>query len=293
MATSNLIVTDVDAGKRLDIFIVEKIDLNISRSYIQKLIEDGKVLINGEPKQTKYKVNNDDSILINLPEPKDFSLETLPILYEDENVIVINKPAGILTHAKGMPLDEFTVGEFMKSRTSDKPDGNRPGIVHRLDRDTSGVIICSRNPETQSFLQKQFSERKAKKRYVALVEGIPRQKEALLRLPIERNPAKPQMFRIGVNGKPSETAYSIIESHSSTSLVDLKPLTGRTHQLRVHMAYIGCPIVGDRLYGTATEGVRLCLHAASLEITIPGGIRKTFEAPIPVDMQKIIEDMRQ
>lgn len=292
MASSQLIATDTDAGKRLDIFIVEQLDLIVSRSYIQKMIEDGRVSVNNESKQTKYKVNINDTVVIDLPEPKDFSSEILPILYEDDNVIVINKPAGILTHAKGAPLDEFTVGEFMKSRTSDKPDGNRPGIVHRLDRDTSGVIICSRNPETQSFLQNQFSERKAKKRYVALVEGTPKQKEALLRLPIERNPAKPQMFRIGVNGKPSETSYTVIESFESSSLVDLRPLTGRTHQLRVHMAYIGCPITGDRLYGTSNEGTRLCLHAASLEITIPGGIRKTFEAPVPTDMQEIIESKK-
>lgn len=294
MAQSIHTVTSQDAGKRLDVLVVEVVDLEVSRSYVQKLIEDQKVIVNDEYKPTRHKVSEGDVVRIDLPEPQDFSKETLPVIYEDDNVLVINKPAGILTHAKGAQLDEFTVGEFMRSRTTDGPEGNRPGIVHRLDRDTSGIIICSKNTDTQSFLQRQFSERKAKKQYVALLESTPKDNEAVLRLPIERNPAKPQMFRIGVNGKPSETAYKVIERfNNGTCLVELRPLTGRTHQLRVHMAYLDCPIVGDRLYGTATEGQRLCLHAAALEITVPGGIRHTFKAELPNDIARIIDKARK
>lgn len=290
MSALSLRVDETEGGQRLDVFVVTSIELEVSRSYIQKLIEDGSITVNGEVKPTKYKVSATDTVTVNIPEPKSFSNEILPVLYEDTNVIVINKPAGILTHAKGAPLDEFTVAEFMRNRTTDKPESNRPGIVHRLDRDTSGVIICARNPETQSFLQRQFSDRKAKKKYTALLAQTPKEPEAVLRLPIERNPASPQVFRVGINGKPSETAYTILESYDNgMCLVELRPLTGRTHQLRVHMNYIGCPIVNDRLYGSQKVTGRLCLHAASLEITIPGGERHTFTAPIPDDMRDLIK----
>lgn len=294
MALTTIIATEEDTGKRLDAFIAERIDLEVSRSYIQKLCDDGKVMVSGVIRKNKYKVSDGDNVTIELPAPKDFSLETLPLLYEDANVAVINKPTGILTHAKGAPLDEFTVAEFMRTRTTDKPDGNRPGIVHRLDRDTSGVIICAKNEETQSFLQRQFSDRKAKKKYIALISGTPKQQEAILRLPIERNPAQPQMFRVGVNGKPSETAYTVLEQYpNGMCLVELRPFTGRTHQLRVHMAYLDCSIVGDRLYGKNNGSERLYLHAASLEITIPGGIRKTFEAELPDDFLSKIKAVGQ
>ncbi len=294
MSLTTLMVTAEALNRRLDSYVTDVVGMTVSRSYIQKLIDDGKILVNNKTEPTKYKIHAGDVITIDIPSPKDFSKESLPIIYEDKNVLVINKPSGILTHAKGAPLDEFTVGEFMRTRTTDQPEGNRPGIVHRLDRDTSGVIICAKNEITQSFLQKQFSERKVKKMYTALISGIPKQAEALLRLPIERNPSQPQMFRVGKNGKPSETTYRVAEViNKNACIVELKPLTGRTHQLRVHMAYIDCPIVGDRFYGkVAVDGGRLCLHAASLEITIPGGVRKTFTAPLPADIISIIDEQR-
>lgn len=265
-----------------------------SRAQWQRYCRDGLVRVNGKVvTDPAFIMGEDDEVAFDLPEPEDFSGHTLPVIFEDENVIVIDKPSGILTHAKGAPLHEFTVAEFMRSRTTDKPESNRPGIVHRLDRATSGVIICAKNPETHSFLQRQFSDKKVKKHYIAVLDGVPKQPEAIIRLPIERNPKSPQTFRVGAGGKPSETHYKVVKTSDDTlyALVDLFPKTGRTHQLRVHMQYLETPIHGDTLYGKKKSDMRLCLHAASLEITIPDGHRKVFESPLPEDMAAMVQGL--
>ncbi len=276
---------------RLDVYVAEYWPEH-SRSQWQKYIKDGHVTVNGEVVTSpKYDISEDDFVKVQPPQKATFTDQSLPVLYEDENVTVINKPSGILTHAKGATLDEFTVAEFMRSRTTDAPEGNRPGIVHRLDRDTSGVIICARTPEAQSFLQRQFSFRKVKKTYIAIVDGEPKQPEAILRLPIERNPKAPATFRVGPSGKPAETSYKVLWSDGNHSILELRPLTGRTHQLRVHMAYLGVPIKNDRFYGNKKTGGRLALHAYKLEITIPAGIRKTFKAPLPPDFTALLPNI--
>lgn len=276
---------------RLDIYLAQHWPEH-SRAQWQKLCKQGYVTVNGEViTSPKYNLDEDDAVAVDPPKLPDFSKHMLPIIFEDENVTVINKPAGILTHAKGAPLEEFTVGEFMRGRTTDKPESNRPGIVHRLDRDTSGVIICARNPETQSFLQRQFSERNVKKTYIAILSGVPKQAEAIIRLPIERNPKAMSTYRINANGRPAETQYKVIWCDDKTSLVKLKPLTGRTHQLRVHMAHLGTPILYDRFYGKiGKHNERLALHAQILEITIPGGKRSVFTAEIPSDMKQLLPE---
>lgn len=264
-----------------------------SRSQWQRYIEAGYVWVNGEPElSAKKMLGEDDEVTIHLPEKKNFDDHTLPILYEDANVLVVNKPAGILTHAKGEVSEEFSVAEFVRPKTTDGVDGNRPGIVHRLDRDTSGVIITAKNPETKRFLQKQFQDRKAKKTYLAIVRGVPKLTEARIDLPIERNPKNPATFRVGASGKSAETFYQLIGSNAPFSAIRLKPTTGRTHQLRVHLAHIGTPIAGDVWYGGGKSPIgRLCLHAESLEITIPGGIRKTFQADPPEDFKQCLESI--
>jgi RluA family pseudouridine synthase len=168
----------------------------------------------------------------------------------------------------------------------------RPGIVHRLDRDTSGIIIAAKHEAAKSHLQKQFQDRKAKKTYIAIVRGVPKQSEAFIDLPLSRNPKRPSSFRVDANGKSSQTSYRLLGTNGTFSVIELKPITGRTHQLRVHMAYIGTPIVGDTLYeGGKSPLNRLCLHALSLEITLPSSERKTFTAPVPNDMQALIDDI--
>ncbi|HEU5187682.1 MAG TPA: RluA family pseudouridine synthase [Candidatus Saccharimonadales bacterium] len=276
--------------ERVDAFLA-RINPEYSRSFWQKLCEQEQVSVNGKPAKSSIKLTQGNQITVILPEKKDFSEQTLPILYQDNDVIVLNKPAGILTHAKGALSNEFTVGEFMCSHSSDN-QGNRPGIVHRLDRGTSGVIIAAKTPEAKRWLQKQFATRKVKKTYTALVQGYPKEPNATLDLPIGRNPKKPQTFKVTPNGKPAQTDYAVVKTFKNNTLVELKPLTGRTHQLRVHMQYLGCPIVGDPLYGKPNEVLgRMFLHAASLELTLPNRERRVFKAPLPKELQTFLETL--
>lgn len=165
--------------------------------------------VNGEVVNSyKKHLGEDDEVTVNVPETK-IEARDLPVIYEDENVVIISKPVGILTHAKGQLAQEFTVADFMKERTTLNKNTNRPGIVHRLDRDTSGVIICAKNPETGSYLQKQFSNRKVKKIYLALTEGRLKLKKGKIDIPIGRNPKKPSTFRADPNGKPAVTSYEV------------------------------------------------------------------------------------
>jgi 23S rRNA pseudouridine1911/1915/1917 synthase len=268
--------------RRLDTVLAEMYP-ETSRSTWQKHVKAGHITVNGvvelSPKQD---VLATDILAISIPEAIDYQADELPILYLDENVIVINKPIGVLTHAKGALNDEFTVAEFFRRYTTVGLDTNRPGIVHRLDRDTSGVMIGARNPETATMLQKQFADRKTKKSYLAVV-GELKNNEAKIDLPIARNPSAPSTFRVDPKGKSAVTYYTVLAVHPTESLVKLSPVTGRTHQLRVHMTYLGSPIVGDRVYGKASD--RLYLHAAELEVTIPSGDRKVFTAPIPTEFK--------
>ncbi|HEY1085374.1 MAG TPA: RluA family pseudouridine synthase [Candidatus Saccharimonadales bacterium] len=259
-----------------------------SRSSWQKLIEQGNVTVNGEViTSPKHEVRENDSVDALEVKAPDFSGQTLPVIFEDENVIVINKPVGVLTHAKGALNEEFTVAEFFRAKTSYNTETNRPGIIHRLDRDTSGILIGAKNSETARLLSKQFQDRKAKKTYVAIVDGEPKEPKALLDLPIGRNPKAPSTFRVDPNGKSAETTYELIKSSRNRSMIKLMPRTGRTHQLRVHMAYLNTPIRGDRVYGKSAK--RLFLHAWKLEITIPDSKRITFTAPLPVEFEQELE----
>lgn len=265
---------------RLDVYVAQFWPEH-SRSTWQKFIEAGYVHVNGTPQTSpKYKLGEDDHVTVNPPEAPTFTDQTLPVIYEDEDVIVIDKPLGVLTHSKGALNEEFTVAEFVRSKTSYKDETNRPGIIHRLDRATSGVILCAKNEEAASYLQRQFSQRSVKKHYSAVVSGIPKELEASIQLPINRNPNAPSTFRVDANGKPAETDYKVVAHGTKHSLVDLRPATGRTHQLRVHMAYLNTPILGDVVYGKE-KADRMYLHARSLEITLPGGVRKVFESPLP------------
>jgi 23S rRNA pseudouridine1911/1915/1917 synthase len=264
---------------RLDVELAERYP-EISRSTWQKHIKAGHISVNGEVlSSTKQDIVKSDDIAVSIPAASDFSGDSLPIIYIDDNVIVINKPIGVLSHSKGAMNDEFTVADFFSRYSTYNADTNRPGIVHRLDRDTSGVMIGARNLETATMLQKQFADRKTKKTYVAIVDGIPKSPKAQIDLPIGRNPSAPSTFRVDVKGKAALTTYEVLAENGKIALVKLAPRTGRTHQLRVHMKYIGTPIKGDKVYGKESD--RLYLHAGSLEITIPTSDRQTFTAPLP------------
>ena len=272
---------------RLDIYLSTKFDTTISRSLWQKYIKAGYVSVNNKVATTpKFEVDETDEIALNLPEKEQTDVD-LPILYEDDDVIVVNKPSGLLTHAKGGLSDEPTVAEIIRPKTSFATDTDRPGIVHRLDRDTSGLLIIAKNPESAAHLQRQFAERTAKKTYIAITDGKPKLNAAKIDLPIGRNPSAPSTFRIDPNGKPAQTTYHVLAENDAQSLVELKPTTGRTHQLRVHLAHLNAPILGDRVYGKSSD-CRMMLHAQKLEITLPSGERKVFEAAIPDEFRRVL-----
>ena len=274
---------------RLDIYLSTKFDTTISRSLWQKYIKAGYVSVNNKVVTTpKFEVDETDEIALNLPEKEQADVD-LPILYEDDDVIVVNKPSGLLTHAKGGLSDEPTVAEIIRPKTSFATDTDRPGIVHRLDRDTSGLLIIAKNPESAAHLQRQFAERTAKKTYIAITDGKPKLNAAKIDLPIGRNPSAPSTFRIDPNGKPAQTTYHVLTENDTQSLVELKPTTGRTHQLRVHLAHLNAPILGDRVYGKSSD-CRMMLHAQKLEITLPSGERKVFEAAIPDEFKRFFPE---
>lgn len=258
---------------RLD-HMMMKIYKSYNRSTLQKFIENGYVTVDGEiAKKPNQKF--EEGVKIDLRVPDDLKNADLKpeVVYEDENVVVVNKPAGLLSEAKGEYCPERTLADF--------------GLIcHRLDRDTSGVMILAKNEETQKFLKKQFQDRKVHKTYYAIIEGRPKLDEARIDLPMARDLKRPTTFRVDANGKEAETFYKVIKTDDKHSLVELRPTSGRTHQLRVHMKYLGHPIIGDRVYD-GEKADRLYLHAGSLEITLPGGKRETFRVPMPQEFDNV------
>lgn len=245
-----------------------------NRSTLQKFIKNGFVTVNGA-QVLKPNTLFEEGVKIDLDIPEELKNADVPpeVIYEDENVLVLDKPAGLLSMSKGGYCPEKTLEDFGL-------------LVHRLDRDTSGVVILAKNPKTQTYLRRQFQDRKAHKTYYAVLTGVPKLKEARLNLPIMRDLKHPTTFRVDPRGKESETFYKVLKSDDKHALVELRPTSGRTHQLRVHMKYLEHPIVGDPIYGVE-KGDRLYLHAGSLEITLPGGIRKVFEAKIPESFNNV------
>jgi 23S rRNA pseudouridine1911/1915/1917 synthase len=277
-------VTEELVGRRTDKLIADHFP-SYPRAALHKLFESGDVEMNEKPVKPGIKVRLGDNIRIDLS-PLDITIEDieLPILYEDKDVLVVNKPAGVISHARGRYFDEPSVASFVRQKVAELT-GERSGIVHRLDRATSGVMVCAKNPEALSWLQKQFSDRKVQKTYMAVVVGSMPTEEGVIDMPIARNPAKPVTFHVDPQGKDSVTKYRVISMHKSYALLELKPVTGRTHQLRVHLTHLKHPIVGDDLYN-GEPAKRLMLHAYSLAITLPSKEQVTFEAPLPEEFNK-------
>ena len=259
---------------RLDHMMV-KIYKSYNRSTIQKFIESGFVTVDGEvAKKPNQKFEEGVKIDLKVPEDLKNADVKLKVIYEDDNVMVVNKPAGLLSEAKGEYCPEKTLADF-------------GFVAHRLDRDTSGVMILAKSEEVQKFLKRQFQDRKVHKTYYAIVSGRPKLDEARIDLPMARDIKRPTTFRVDPNGKEAETFYKVLKSDDKHSLVELRPTSGRTHQLRVHMKYLGHPILGDPVYGEE-KADRLYLHAGSLEITLPGGVRKVFKSPLPKEFKNVL-----
>lgn len=279
---------------RLDHLLLEKYP-SYNRATLQTYIELGYVAVNQKiVKKPSAKISKTDLVELSVPTKK--APPSLPIIFEDENVLVLDKPNGMLSMAKGAYCEEPTLEDYGL-------------LVHRLDRDTSGVVILAKNPETKTMLQKQFQNRTVKKTYYAITEGIPKLEKALIDLPIARNLKIPTTFQIDPHGKPATTYYEVVEKTTHHALLKLQPATGRTHQLRVHLKHLGTPIKNDPVYNgkykkshtphkqesiynniipQETQKVnnkRLMLHASSLEITIPKGNRKIFHSPLPEEFK--------
>ena len=262
--------------RRLDMILLEQYP-HYSRSTIQKFIKTGAVTVGGRViKKSNSLLTLEEEDKMRLTEPKSES-ERPPVIYEDDNLVVFNKPAGMLSIKKGAYLAEVSIDDFGDP-------------AHRLDRDTSGVVIVAKNSETKSLLQKQFADRKTHKTYYAVVVGHPKQPHAIISVPLTRNLKKPTTFIASKEGREAITEYQIVAQNDRFSLVELRPRTGRTHQLRIHMAHIGTPILGDRVYNPKSpKADRMYLHAANLEITIPGGKRVNFSAPLPEEFRNAVK----
>lgn len=279
---------------RLDHFLMEQYP-EVSRGFLQKLCATDQVLVNNEPQKGGYKLHEIDKVRVlfdmqSIGKVPDIELD---IVYEDSDCIVVDKPAGVLSHALSKFHGEPSVASFLRQRVlaSDnktwKAEDLRFGIVHRLDRLTSGLMICAKNQGMMRHLQKQFHDRTVTKVYKAVVDGIISEPEMMLDLPLERNPKAPATFRVGVRGKSASTHLKVMKTSSLYSLLELRPQTGRTHQLRVHVSHIMHPIVGDFLYG-GSESSRLFLHAEQLHVPFPDGTIKEFHSQLPAEFEALV-----
>ena len=283
------IVAD-EENVRLDAYVAKK--CNISRAMVQKYIQEGNVLVNEVAKKDSYKVQLGDEIEVNIPEAKEIGLKPekieLEIVYEDNDIIVVNKPKGLVVHpANGNP-DGTLVNAIMaicKDSLSGIGGEIRPGIVHRLDKDTSGLIIVAKNDQAHINMSKEIKDRQVKKIYIALVRGRVAENEATINMPIGRSTKDRKKMAVRKDGKEAITHFKVIKRYHNYTLLEVKIDTGRTHQIRVHMAEIGHPVVGDMVYSSGKNefGVEgQMLHAKSLDFKHPiTGKQMHLEAELP------------
>lgn len=292
------------ASERLDKFLVEQLPEH-SRARLQALIRAGQVLIDGEAAtKTGQAVQPGQSVTINVPpvEPSFIEPEDIPldIVFENQDLIVINKAAGMVVH----PGPGHATGTLAHAVLAHAPDIEgiggklRPGVVHRLDKDTSGLILVAKNDQSLRWLQDQFSKRKVGKTYMALVDGAPPTPQGRVEAPIGRDSTHRQRMAITTpkRGRQAITEYLTVRRYENHTLLEAQPFTGRTHQIRLHCAFLKCPIVGDKIYGHRKFTLpveRHMLHAARLKITLPGETKpQEFEAPLPGDFQGILDNLK-
>lgn len=293
-----IIVNKEDFGKRLDSYISNK-DINLSRTAIQRLIEDENILVNGKKQKISYKVSENDKITINIPEAKEINLKAqdipIEIVYEDDDIIVVNKPKGLVVHPAVGNLDGTLVNAIMnicKDSLSGIGGEIRPGIVHRLDKDTSGLLIIAKNDKAHINLSEQIKNRKVKKLYIALVRGIITENEATINMPIGRSTKDRKKMAVTKNGKEAITHFKVLKRFNKYTLLEVKIDTGRTHQIRVHLSEIGYPVVGDMVYSNGKNDFGVegqMLHAKSLDFTHPiTGKKLHLEADLPKYFHDVI-----
>lgn len=280
------------AGQRLDVALAEA--LGQTRSQIQRLLKDHKITIDGQTQAAKWLVQGGETVIVEevaiseQPDPP-----KLKILYEDDDVLAVNKPAGLVVHATESGGAQPTVADFAQAHGVHDPGSDRPGIVHRLDKDTSGVMLLAKNPSAKEYLQQQFRQRKVKKCYLALVRGRLKDDEATISLPIDRSRKTPIKRAVQPQGRPAVTHYRVIERLTGACLIEIGLETGRTHQIRVHFAHLGHPVIGDTLYGEPAKGLnRQFLHAEHIEFTAPSGRLVTIDSPLPAELEAYLKSLR-
>lgn len=298
-----LVVKDNEQNKRLDMYIAEE-KKELSRTTIKRLLENGDILVNKKIQKASYKPEAGDRIQINMPEVVETKLVAqdipVPVIYEDKDIIVVNKPKGMVVHpANGNP--DGTLVNAILAMCKDSLSGIggeiRPGIVHRLDKDTSGLLIIAKNDLAHMNMSKQIQDRKVIKKYIALVRGTVPENEATIDMPIARSQKDRKKMTVDKNGKEAVTHFKVLARYDKYTLLEVKIDTGRTHQIRVHMSYIGHPVIGDEVYSNGKNefGVKgQMLHAKYLEFKHPiTGKDIKLEAPLPEYFEEVLRQLEE
>ena len=296
------IVSQEEKGKRLDTYI-PSVDTDITRTSAQRLIEDGNILVNGKNAKVSYKIQENDKISVEIPEPKQIELKAqnipIEIIYEDSDIIVVNKPKGMVVHpANGNP-DGTLVNAIMaicKDSLSGIGGEIRPGIVHRIDKDTSGLLIVAKNDNAHVKMSEQIKNHEVKKTYIALVRGVFKENEATIDMPIGRSTSDRKKMAVNKNGKNAITHIKVLKRFDKYTLLQVNIETGRTHQIRVHLSHIGYPIVGDYTYSNGKnefDVIGQCLHAQKLEFKHPITQKDMcLEAELPQYFKDILDKLK-
>ncbi|MCY3783747.1 MAG: RluA family pseudouridine synthase [Chloroflexi bacterium] len=295
-AEQSLVVPDSAAGRRLDRFVADAAPA-LSRTRAARLIQAQRVLVNDEPRDPDYRVSAGDHIVVEVDEIRSSlapDFRPLRVLLETPDLVVVDKPPGVVMHpgAADEPatLAHQLVAHYPEAAAIGNP--RRPGIVHRLDRDTSGVVLIARTAAAYHSLQHAFERREVRKRYLAGVHGRPTVATAEIDAPVGRHPTRRTHMAVTRSGRPAQTAYTVRATSASAALLDVRPRTGRTHQIRVHLASIGHPVLGDARYGPQPPvATRQLLHAWMLEFTDPAGDRWRVAAAPPADMRRELREV--
>ncbi len=295
------IVNSSDVGKRIDAY-VSSVNNEISRTAVQRLIEEENILVNKKPTKASYKVQENDLIEINENKPKDIELKAqnipLEVIYEDDDIIVVNKPKGLVVHPAIGNVDGTLVNAIMaicKDSLSGIGGEIRPGIVHRLDKDTSGILIVAKNDFSHINLSKQIKNHEVEKTYIALVRGVVKENEATINMPIGRSTKDRKKMAVTRDGKNAITHFKVLKRYEKYTLLEIKIETGRTHQIRVHLSHIGYPVVGDYTYSNGKNDFNVegqMLHAQKIKFKHPKtGKEMQLEADIPKYFKEILDKL--
>lgn len=295
------IVKKEEQGKRLDMYVTNQ-NSEITRTAIQRMIEQGHILVNGKKQKVAYKIFDGDVVTVEKVKARSIELKAqeipIEIIYEDKDIIVVNKPKGMVVHpANGNP-DGTLVNAIMaicKDSLSGIGGEIRPGIVHRLDKDTSGLLIVAKNDKAHVTMSEQIKNHEVKKTYIALVRGVVKENEATIDMPIGRSTSDRKKMSVIKTGKNAVTHIKVLKRYDKYTLLEINIETGRTHQIRVHLSYIGYPIIGDYIYSNGKNEfgvIGQCLHAKLLEFKHPiTGEQMKLDAPIPDYFEKILEKL--